>query len=183
MTRALVAAALLLSPFSLLAQNPPQSSATSVVLSANQPPNATFAGGCPVAMSARQGIWDHTIRVRNGEKRQEGFGQRISLTLVDIHSAQIVAATVKVLGLSGKNRILNTDSSPNGSPDTSRVIQLTSFTGTKNGATAELYATGFTSVTSIQLLEVRYANGSAWSSPGSAVCRVAPDPFMLVATH
>jgi hypothetical protein len=136
-------------------------------------------------MDARQGIWDHTIRVRDGQssKPRNEFGQRITLTLVDIHAARIVDATVKVLGLSGRNRMLNTDTGGNASPDASRVLHLTSFSAAKNGVTAEIYAPGFTSVTSIQLLAITYANGSTWTSPQTKVCHVTPDPMMLIANH
>lgn len=166
------------------AQDPskPQSTTTPSV---SLPANAVFGGGCPVLMDARQGVWDHTIRVRNGEneKMKGGFGQRISLTLTDIHAGPIVAATVRVLGLSGQNRMLNTSEMSNGAPDKSRVIRLTAFTAARSGATADLYAPGFTAVTSIQLLEVTYADGSTWKINDSNACRVAPDPLMLIAGH
>ena len=95
MYRAAFTAALLVSSFPLVAQN--QSSTdppTSTIYLANLSANAPFADGCPVSMNARQGIWDHTIRVRNGqdEKTYNGFGQRITLTLDDRHSSPIVAA-------------------------------------------------------------------------------------------
>ena len=161
----------------LSAQDPSPTSPTVLIL----PPNFT-ADGCPISMDARQGIWDHTIRVHNGqnEKTYNGIGQRISLTLVDTHSARIVAATVKVLGLSGQNRMLNTSAISSAKPDASRIIRLTSFSEAKTGVTAELYAPGFTSVTSIQLLEVTYAGGATWSNPHLKMCQVAPDPLMLV---
>src|SRR5690348_18348782 len=81
---------LLLSSFPSVAQS--QSSSVTTILPADLPANATFVGGCPVSMDARQGIWDHTILVKNGQSsiRLEKFGQHISLTLVDIHSARIV---------------------------------------------------------------------------------------------
>ena len=182
MKRAAFAFVLLSSCSLLFAQNQP--SVTTLTIPGNLPANSTSAAGCPVAMNARQGIWDHTIRVQNGpSKPREGFGQHISLTLVDTHAATIVDATVKVLGLSGRNRMLNTGAGANGAADASRVVHLTAFSAANNGVTAELYAPGFTSVTTIQLLAITYANGSTWTAPPSAVCRVAPDPMMLIANH
>ena len=162
-----------------------QSSAATIILPADLPANATFVGSCPVSMDARQGIWDHTILVKNGQSsiRLEKFGQHISLTLGDLHSARIVDATVKVLGLSGRNRMLNTGASADASPDASRILHLTAFTAAQNGVSAELYAPGFTSITSIQLLAITYANGSTWTAPHAKVCRVTPDPLMLIANH
>jgi hypothetical protein len=178
MYRAAVTAALLLSSLTLAAQDAAKTQTWTVINL------GTVAGNsCPVSMNARQGLWDHTIRVENGQKLRDGIGQRITLTLVDPHPARIVAATVKVLGLSGRNRIVNSKLNRNGSPDASRVIQLTSFSEEKNGVAAELYAPGFTSVTSIQLMAVTYADGSKWTTPQSKFCRVTPDPLMLVAAH
>ncbi len=58
-------------------------------------------------MVANQGVWDHTIRVRKGQQEKviQPFGQRIFLTLNDSHRASIVAATVKVYGLTATNRM------------------------------------------------------------------------------
>lgn len=194
MYRAAVAAVLALTASCLVAQNQaatssstttPLTSPTLTISAANLPANLAFASGCPISMDARQGVWDHTIRVHNGqdEKIYNGIGQRLSLTLLDIRSQRIVAATVKVVGLSGQNRMLNTAVQSGPTPDISRVLRLTSFSETKSGTTAELYAPGFTSVTSIQLIEVTYADGSIWTNPNLKVCRVAPDPLMLVAAH
>ncbi len=177
MNRVAITAALLLCPLALAAQNPVKTQTWTVIDLGTLVNNS-----CPISMDAHQGLWDHTIRVENG-RPHDGIGQRIALTLVDIHSAKIVNATVKVLGLSGKNRMLSADLSSNASPDASRVIQLTSFSEVKNGVATQLDAPGFTSVTSIQLLAVTYADGSTWTSPQSKVCRVAPDPLMLVAAH
>lgn len=177
MNRAVILAALLLCPLALAAQSP-DIAQTLTVLN----PGDTVASSCPIAMDARQGVWAHTAPVENG-RPHDGIGQRISLTLADLHSATIVHAAVKILGLSGKNRILNSSERLNGAADASRVVQLTSFTEAKNGVTAEVYAPGFTSVTSIQLLSVTYADGSTWKTPQSKVCRVMPDPLMLVAAH
>jgi hypothetical protein len=179
MYRATVAAGLLFTSLALVAQSPVKTQTQTLIH------RTTVDNTCPVSMDARQGIWDHTIRVENGqsERPSEGFGQRITLTLVDIHSAKIVGATVKVLGLSGKNRMLSADLSSNASPDASRVIQLSSFSEVKNGVTTQLDAPGFTAVTSIQLLAVTYADGSKWTTPQSKACHVTPDLLMLVAAH
>ena len=194
MYRAVAAAAIALTASFLIAQNqsstssaagaPPRSS-TLTISTAKLSADMASAAGCPVSIDARQGVWDHTMRVHNGqdEKVYDGIGQRLSLTLLDTRSPRIVAATVKVVGLSGQNRMLNTAAQSSPTPDLSRIIRLTSFTEAKSGMTAELYAPGFTSVTSIQLLEVTYADGSNWSNPDLKICRVSPDPLMLVAAH
>ena len=74
---------LLLSSFPLAAQNSAKPESPAIVLRA-QP----VGGGCPIGMVASQGVWDHTLRVRQGQEGQnpQPFGQRIFLTLNDTRS-------------------------------------------------------------------------------------------------
>jgi hypothetical protein len=180
MFRAILIAILLLFPLALAAQ-----SLGANALQLPSQANAANGSDCPVSMNARQGVWDRALRVDNEktEKQQDRVGQRLNLTLSDRRSLRIVDATVKVLGLSGKNRVLGTGLSSNGYSDASRVVHLTSFSRGDQGATADLYAPGFTSVTSIQLLAISYADGSTWTASQPNGCRVSPDPMMLIAAH
>ncbi len=143
--------------------------------------------GCPVGMlgmRATQGVWDHTLKVRQGQQEQiiQPFGQRIFLSLVDQHPAPIVSATVKVRGLTGKNHMLQTDSGANVSGDAVKIMKIT-FVQKPDGVSSDLYAPGFTAVSSIELLEVSYDDGQVWKISGSSVCSVTPDRMMLIANH
>lgn len=136
-------------------------------------------------MVANQGVWDHTIRVREGQEGKvvRPFGQRILLTLNDPHPDTIAAATVKVHGLTGKNRMVqaSADSSANG--EETKIMSIT-FGATQQGrVSADLYVSGFTAVNSIELLQVSYRDGHAWRAGAGSVCRVTPDPMMLIANH
>jgi hypothetical protein len=53
----------------------------------------------------------------------------------------------------------------------------------KGPVTSDLYVPGFTAVSSIELLEVSYDDGRVWRIGGSSVCRVKPDPMMLIVSH
>ena len=173
----LLSTCLFLAAVPLAAQAPSASVAPAVKV-----PDSILASTCRVGMSARQDVWDHTIRVGNAQKVDPGPGQRIALTLIDSQSRQIVSATVKVLGLTGKDRILNASVAGHSStPDASRILHLTRFLAAEKGVTADLSVRGFTSVTSIELLQVAFSDGTAWTTPATGVCRVAPDPMMLVA--
>jgi len=143
------------------------------------------ASGCPIGMTANQGVWDHTIRVRQGqqEKVTQPFGQRIFLTLNDSHPASIVAATVKVYGLTGKNHMMQTNGNANANGEATRIIQVTFAVSQNGGVTGDLYIPGFTAVNSIELIQVSYKDGRVWRIGGPSVCRVAPDPMMLIANH
>lgn len=176
MNRAFFAAAFICS-LTLAAQNSPRT--TTRILPLNSLP-----GACPIDMYARQGVWDHTIRIREGEHQQSHapFGQRIFLTLVDKRPVQIVAATIIVRGLTGKNRVLQTAGSANDFV-AARIIRAT-FTKQPDGSvSADIYVPGLTSVTSLELQDVSFADGSTRKFNSSSMCRVAPDPFMLVAAH
>lgn len=179
MTRASSAAFLLLIPLTLSAQSGPQTSTSTWMLPLNP-----MASACPIGMHARQGVWDHTIRVRNGEKQPQPpssqFGQRIVLTLVDAHPAGIVSATLVVNGFDGKNRVVQTGSS---SGTAIRTLRAAFTRETKDTFSANIDIPGFTAVTSLRLMDVTYADGSTWSSSSANPCHAVPDPLMLVAAH
>jgi len=179
---------LLLSPLILAAQGQTQNQAPNQVKSGTLTMTdlGTLPGdSCPISMHASQGVWDHTIKVRQGQQEQstQPFGQRIFLTLNDSRPAPIVAATVKVHGLTGKNRILQTTAGPNADGDAVKIMKITFASNSTGGVSSDLDAPGFTSVTSIDLLEVSYDDGQIWRVGGSSVCRVTPDRMMLIANH
>lgn len=144
--------------------------------------NSPIASACPIDIHATQGVWDRTIRVRNGERDlvPQGFGQRISLKLKDSRPARIVAATVRVLGLNGKSAILPTPANVSARSNAIRTVKI-KFTEEPDGTvSADLRIGGFTSVTSIQLVNVTYSDGSVWTISRSNACRIQPDPLMLI---
>jgi hypothetical protein len=49
--------------------------------------------------------------------------------------------------------------------------------------TGDLYIPGFTAVNSIELLQVSYNDGRNWRIGADSVCRITPDPMMLIANH
>jgi hypothetical protein len=198
MIRTGVGLALLLSSALLSAQNSPRSGVATFGVAGQQGSEAAtqlhsvpgglvvinppIASACPIDMHATQGVWDRTIRVRNGERDlvPRGFGQRISLKLKDSRPARIVAATVRVHGLNGKSGILPTPADVSPRSNAIRTVKVR-FTEEPDGtASADLRIGGFTSVTSIELMNVTYSDGSIWTISRSNGCQVQPDPFMLI---
>jgi hypothetical protein len=177
---AATAFALLLSSLTLAAQNGAKPEGQVLVLRAEP-----AGSGCPVSMRASQGIWDHTIRVRQGQQEEvlQPFGQRILLTLGDPQPASIVAATLKVYGLTAKNHVVQADGNENANGDATKIMKIAFATREKNWVSTDLYIPGFTAVNSIELLDVSYDDGRVWRTGGSSVCRVTPDPMMLIANH
>ena len=171
---------LLLSSFPLAAQNSAKPESPAIVLRA-QP----VGGGCPIGMVASQGVWDHTLRVRQGQEGQnpQPFGQRIFLTLNDTRSGAIVAATVKVYGLTAKNHMLQTDNHATADGEATKIMSITFAAKQQNGVSTDLYIPGFTAVNSIELIQVSYDDGRVWRIGTDSVCRVTPDRMMLIANH
>jgi len=138
--------------------------------------------GCPIDMRAKQGVWDRTIRVRDGEKERgrQQFGQRISLSLKDAHQKRIVKATVRVRGLNGTSRAIPTPADDSQIWNTTRTLKV-NFVEQEDGTVyADLRLVGFTAVGPIQLLNVSYSDGSVWTISRSEPCNVRPDPLMLI---
>ena len=180
MKHACVGFILLLSSLTLAAQNPAKTESPIVV------DHGTLAGNeCPIGMAASQGVWDHTVRVRQGQKQRaiQPYGQRIFLTLNDSRPDPIVAATVKVHGLTGKSHMAQTDSVANAHGEATRTMEIAFATSQSGGVTGDLYIPGFTAVNSIELIQVSYDDGKIWRIGASNVCRVTPDPMMLIANH
>jgi hypothetical protein len=177
--KSLVILSLLVSPLTLAGQTVVRNDQPVVVFNGN-----VIGNNCPIGMHASQGVSDHTIRVRQGQQERtlQPFGQRILLSLMVTGPSPIVSATVKVRGLTGKNRMLQTESVGNVSGDGVRIMKIT-FVQKPDGVSSDLYVSGFTSVSSIELLDVSYSDGKVWKIGGSSVCRVTPDPLMLIANH
>lgn len=137
---------------------------------------------CPIGLTATQGVWDHTMRVRDFDKgiTIAPFGQHIVLTLADPRGAGVVSATVIVRGLDGKNHMLQT-AGAQGPPVATKTMHVR-FARQADGSTSgDLYVPGFTSVTSLQLQDATYSDGSTWRTSNSNFCRVKPNPMMLIA--
>ena len=183
MKYAAVGLALLFTPLMLAAQNPAKTESPILILQGIPATN-----GCPISMHASHGAWDHSVEVRQGkpEPPLQHIGQRILLSLVDAHPAPITTATVKVIGLTGKNQMLQT-AAANSEGDGVKTLTVTFTRGQDNSVSGavsgDLYVPGFTAVTSVELLEVSYADGKTWKVGAPSVCRVTPDRLMLVAAH
>jgi len=129
-------------------------------------------------MHASQSLWNHTIAVQKGLGSHK-FGQRLSLVLKDTRRARITGATVRVHGLTGKNRMLQTGDRSDAA-ESATTIHLSFGPKNDNEAVGDLWIPGFTAVTNVELQEVSYSDGSVWRVSGLDICRVQPDPIMLI---
>jgi hypothetical protein len=151
----------------------PGSTSTSIVVIRMQP-------SCPVGMHAKQGSGGGLVAVRNG-RPSDGPSLQIHLVLARRHSQQITGASVLVRGLSGKNRMERSNAIEDIVPDRSQMLDLKFTPDNAVEASADLVLPGFTSIQTVELQSITYADGSTWKMEKQNACTVAPDPMMLVA--
>lgn len=162
----------------------------SVTLAAQKPTKApevyvlptSTAQECPVSMHAQQRPGGGVLVTRGGQRHP--LSQRIHLILGDFENpARVVSAKVTVRGANGKPRAVPTAFSPSGPGEATKTLDL-KFDVAENGeASTDLSLAGFTSVSSIRLDSLTFADGSTWTSSKSSACRTPPDPFMLISAR
>ena len=99
----------------------------------------------------------------------------------------MTAATVTVRGTNGKWRTMNasqfqTQPQPS-SPYISSTLNVVFLRDGDDSESSDLELPGFTSVKSIRLDSVTYADGTIWTPADGRSCRVEPDPLMLVSSR
>lgn len=144
-----------------------------------------LSSACPVGMRARHEDGLHSRINVNGPTPKEIPGLHLTLTLTDRRPSPITGATVTVRGLTyhgmnGQLQKLQAGAAHDGSADATKTLDLVFAADKKEIASANLVAPGFTSVSSIELDSVSYADGSTWKTAPQLACKIAPDPFMLV---
>ncbi len=135
---------------------------------------------CPVGMHAKQGSGGGLVAARNG-RPSDGPSQQIHLVLARRHSQQITGASVRVRGFSDKGRMERSIAIEDIVPDRSQMLDVEFTPDNDVEASADLVLPGFTSVQSVELQSITYADGSTWKMEKQNACTVAPDPMMLVA--
>ena len=144
---------------------------------------------CPVEMQARQGSGRGLLvaKDRPGQRpgqeqiRGDQPSQRIHLILSQGTEKPIVQARVLVRGFGAKARMEHALSSEAGATNLSRTLVVRMRPEGKESVAGELVLPGFTSVQTIELLALRYDDGSNWNALPRTPCSVKPDLLMLVA--
>ena len=143
---------------------------------------------CPVSMHALQRGSQNILVVREGPgkttQQTHEAARRIHLVLGNVpNSAKASSVKVTVRGTSGKNRAMTTMVTPDQVSDRTRTFHFPVSLGKVESMSANLLLPGFTSVQSISLESVVYADGSIWNPPANGSCRIAPDPLVLVSAR
>jgi hypothetical protein len=175
MKRAIVAGSILLISSILAAQSADPVRSSSAILSV-----APTASSCPVNLHALQGAGSGMVAVRNAEPKS-GPAQHIHLVLNNGNAPRPETGKIVVRGLSDKGQTVPTQLSDSERFDQTRALYVTFIPENEKDVAVDLKLPGFTSVSSIHLESIQYADGSTWKIAGGHVCRVTPDPMMLVA--
>jgi hypothetical protein len=141
------------------------------------------SNGCPVSMRAQQRGGGDLLSVnRSQDNRSDTVAQRIHLVLENTAAnlARITGGRVTVHGTSAKPRSIVAGIAQDGMRDATKTFTLSFDIGENEAASANLLLRGFTSVQSVTLEAVTYADGSSWSPSSGKTCRVSPDPLVLV---
>ncbi len=140
---------------------------------------------CPVSLQAKQGSGAGLVAVRGRNAgKQEEFKPtaRIHLLLGKIGGdRQVAGVTVTARGLSARGRIDRTTTAD--SPDLRRTLSAGVSVESDGSLFADLAFAGFTSVRSIKLESIDYADGSAMDLSQHRTCTVTPDLLMLTANR
>lgn len=143
------------------------------------------AGSCPVSMEAKQGSLAQ--KVETGQKPPEPQhydpmpqpGQHIHLILAGFGKQRVTSAKVTARGLSAHSRMQ--ELAVRTTPDMRRTMDVTFSADADNTVSADIALPAFTSVISLQLESINYADGSSWKLTNQNACLVRPDPVMLIA--
>ena len=139
-------------------------------------PAATLHNGCPVALTA-QHLSDGDL-VRTGITHPKGIGQGLHLTFYCSATGIISEATVLVRGWTPKGRI--TQAAPESQPNIARRMHIHLKPDSAQSAVADIWVSGLSAITSVEILSATLADGSLWTRSGILSCRVAPDLLMPV---
>lgn len=144
------------------------------------PPNL-----CPVYLQASH-LSDGTI-VKTGaglpkSDHAKGVGQRLHLKLSSPDQRTIANATVNLRGWTAKGRTerLGQVGSSDDAALQMRTLTVPFTPRADRTVSADVWVPGLTAVVSVELLSVKYSDGSTWTPPQDKSCRVAPELLMLV---
>jgi hypothetical protein len=132
---------------------------------------------CPAMLSASHLADGSMIRtgMRTGRTHPKGIGQWLHITL---NAPKGAIATLAVHGFSNKARM--TETNLGSSPDAVRTVTAYLSPAQNGQAAGNIWAPELTAVTSIDLVSLSYDDGTNWSAPSGHICRVTPDPLMLI---
>jgi hypothetical protein len=133
---------------------------------------------CPVSIQASH-LPDGSM-IKTGADHPKGVGQRLHLKLHSPDRRTIASATVSLRGWTAKGRTEQVGSASEDPALRVQTLTVPFTSGADRTASADVWVPGLTAVVSVELLLVKYSDGSTWTPPQGKTCRVAPDLLMVV---
>jgi hypothetical protein len=139
---------------------------------------------CPVSIQASHLSDGNVVRTSTGlssvdSPKAKGVGQRLHLKLHSPDQRTIASATINLRGWTAKGRKAHVGSSDDAALGV-RTLTVPFTLDADRMSSADIWAPGLTAVVSVELLSVKYTDGSTWTPVQGHACRVAPDHLMLI---
>ena len=130
--------------------------------------------------AARERPWG---KVAIDKAPPKGIGQQLHIALTNSKSEEITGIKITVYGSSGKGSLLSARVADANSPEATKTFDLKLTVGAKKDASTDLWVSGLTAVTHIDLDTVTYVDGSKWRSSALETCHFRPDAMMLISSR
>jgi hypothetical protein len=111
--------------------------------------------------------------------RPKGIGQHLHMALANAKSEEITGIKITVHGSSGKGSVLSARVADANSPEATKTFDLKLTVGAKKDASTDLWVSGLTAVTHIDLDAVTYADGLNWRSSALETCQFRPGAMLI----
>ncbi len=139
---------------------------------------APATGACPVGFSARHADVGAMLNVSPATKPS---GPAYNLRFVPRDGGAITQAKITLHGISGHHVIPAGNGPHAASNETSEAFTLALSSDGRDLFTSVVYPGKLTGVTSVELNELTYADGTKWHETAGARCEIAQNGYMLVA--
>jgi hypothetical protein len=142
----------------------------------------TGNASCPVAIEARHagGLTAQVMVGKNQAVSSGATGQELQLTLTNATLGAVSAVRIKVRGWDHEGRSLPAIEAASKHANTIKTLAVTVDLGPRKTAETNVRVRGLSAVDSLELMAVKYADGSSWKTPTPGACSVVPDPTMLI---
>jgi hypothetical protein len=137
---------------------------------------------CPVGFNAQLSTGPGMVIVDSGTRSP--VSQQMLLSFRNPAEHGITSIRVTVHGLTAKGQtvpVVTDDANAPGTIDTPAILHLA--VAPNSGNSTQLRVRGITSVRSIDLDEVIYADGTSWHTTTRHSCSIEPNRVMLIASH
>ena len=139
---------------------------------------AVPSGACPVGFSARHANGGVLLNVSPAEKTP---GLAYDIHLVPRDGRGITGAMVTLHGLAGHHVIPAGEQDTKAAGESRESFRLALHSDGRSLFSSVVRLSRLTGVTSVELNEISYADGTRWREAAASPCAVVPDGYMLVA--